>query len=308
MRLISHRKNFRNRMIVAVAALAVFLLPAFATDVRAADSGAKAADSKWYASFNVPVMFIDDSVSVSAGTAPGPDGTPNQVPYTSNATNEYDTGFRISGAVGYEFGSGLRVEGEVFFARADVSKLTFTGISSPLLQKFPNAEVPPRDIPISGPAGQFGGMLNVWYDFSTASRWKPYLGGGLGFMRVNQGDLEYDPRGPAIAIAEAAALARIPPNLPPQALEPARQQALSMARDSVPPGTIPEVSGTDTGFAYQIGVGLGYEYSDTITFQVGYRLLKTSEFEFTGQNAAATVKATTDLQVHLFEIGIRYRF
>ncbi len=303
MRLISHRKNFRNRMIVAAVALAVFLLPAFTTDARAADSGAPAAGSKWYASFNVPVMFIDDSESVSAGNASIPPA-PMPVPYTSTVTNEYDTGFRISGAVGYEFGSGLRVEGEVFFARADVSKLTFTGISSPLLQRFPNAEVPPRDIPVSGPADQFGGMLNVWYDFNAGSRWKPYLGGGLGFIRVNQGDLEYDPQVPAQAVADALALAgavaqgAVPPGTPcnPQICR------------TLPPGTIPEVSGTDTGFAYQIGVGLAYEYSDTITFQVGYRLLKTSEFEFTGQNAAATVKATTDLQVHLFEIGIRYRF
>ena len=303
MRLISHRKNFRNRMIVAAVALAVFLLPAFATDARATDSGAKAADSKWYASFNVPVMFIDDSESVSAGTATlaGPGGMTIQAPYTSNATNEYDTGFRISGAVGREFGSGLRVEGEVFFARADVSKLTYTGISSPLLM---GADVPPRDIPVSGPADQFGGMLNVWYDINTSSRWKPYVGGGLGFIRVNQGDLEYDPQGPAQAVADTLALAgavaqgAVPPGTPcnPQICR------------TLPPGTIPEVSGTDTGFAYQIGVGLAYEYSDAITFQVGYRLLKTSEFEFTGQNAAATVKATTDLQVHLFEIGIRYRF
>ena len=307
MRLISHRKNFRNRMIVAAVALAVFLLPAFATDARAADSGAKAADSKWYASFNVPVMFIDDSESVSAGNASIPPA-PMSVPYTSTVTNEYDTGFRISGAVGYEFGSGLRVEGEVFFARADVSKLTFTGISSPLLQMFPNAEVPPRDIPVSGPADQFGGMLNVWYDLNAGSRWKPYLGGGLGFIRVNQGDLEYDPQVPAQAVADVVALATAAAQLPPGVPLPqqAREAALSQAK--LPPGTIPEVSGTDTGFAYQIGVGLAYEYSDSITFQVGYRLLKTSEFEFTGQNAAATVKATTDLQVHLFEIGIRYRF
>ena len=302
MRLISHRKNFRNRMIVAAVALAVFLLPAFATDARATDSGAKAADSKWYASFNVPVMFIDDSESVSAGNASIPPA-PMPVPYTSTVTNEYDTGFRISGAVGYEFGSGLRVEGEVFFARADVSKLTFTGISSPVLQRFPNAEVPPRDIPVSGPADQFGGMLNVWYDFNAASRWKPYLGGGLGFIRVNQGDLEYDPQVPAQAIKDAVTLANLPPGtLPPGAPCP------STICTPLEAGTIPEVSGTDTGFAYQIGVGLAYEYSDTITFQVGYSLLKTSEFEFTGQNAAATVKATTDLQVHLFEIGIRYRF
>ena len=50
--------------------------------------------------------------------------------YRADAVNEYKTGFRVSGTLGYEFGSGFRVEGEVFFGRANVSKLTYTGITS----------------------------------------------------------------------------------------------------------------------------------------------------------------------------------
>ena len=82
------------------------------------------------------------------------------------------------------------------------------------------------------------------------------------------------------------------------------------AQAAVPPGSIPDVRGADTGVIYQIGLGLGYEYSDRITFQVGYRLMQTSEFEFSAKSpdGSASVKATTDLRVHLFEIGIRYRF
>lgn len=314
MKLLTHRENTLSRMLVAAAAVAaVFLMTAFTPDARAADSGAKAQDaqkSNWYMSFNVPVMFIDDSVSVSAGEANIPP-SPVPVPYTSTATNEYDTGFRISGAVGRAFDSGLRVEGEMFYARAEVSKLTYTGISSPVPQ-LQNLDVPPRDIPVSGPANQFGGMLNLWYDFSTDSKWKPYVGGGLGFIRVDQGDLKYDPRGPALAVAEAAALntvrqqLMIPEGVPLPA--PARQAALMGARAALPEGSIPDVTGADTGVVYQFGLGVGYEYSDTITFQLGYRLLQTSEFEFSGENATASVKATTDLRVHLFEIGIRYRF
>lgn len=310
MRLISHRENTRNRMIVAAVILAVFLLPAFTPDARAADSGAKAQGSKWYMSFNVPVMFIDDSVSVSAGEAAiAP--SPIPVPYTSTATNSYATGFRISGAVGRRFDSGLRVEGEVFYGKSEVDKLTYTGISSPLL---PGLDVPPRDIPVSGPASQFGTTVNLWYDISTASRWKPYIGGGLGFIRVDQSDLEYDPRGPALAIAEAVAVATVlgnlPPGTPPQAIEQARQQAILGAQAAVPPGSIPDVRGADSGVVYQFGMGIGYQYSDAITFQLGYRYQQTSEFEFTATSAdrSASVRATTDLRIHLFEVGIRYRF
>ncbi len=309
MRLISKRKNTYKQMIVA-AATAVFLLGASTPDARAADSGAKAQGSKWYMSFNVPVMFIDDSVSISAGEAAiAP--SPIPVPYTSTATNSYDTGFRISGAVGRRFDSGLRVEGEVFYGKSEVDNLTYTGISSPFL---PGLVVPPRDIPVSGPASQFGTTVNLWYDFRTASRWKPYVGGGLGFIRVDQGDLEYDPRGPALAIAEAVAVATVlenlPPGTPPQAIEQARQQAILGAQAAVPPGSIPDVRGADSGVVYQFGLGIGYQYSDAITFQLGYRYLLTSEFEFTATSAdrSASVRATTDLKIHLFELGIRYRF
>ena len=33
-------------------------------------------------------------------------------------------------------------------------------------------------------------MLNIWYDFDTGSdTLTPYIGGGLGFIRIDQGDL-----------------------------------------------------------------------------------------------------------------------
>ena len=50
---------------------------------------------------------------------------------------------------------------------------------------------------------------------------------------------------------------------------------------------MPELSGTDTVFAYQLGAGMGYEVTDAITVQVGYRLLKAKQLEFTGMNDLA---------------------
>ena len=75
---------------------------------------------------------------------------------------------------------------------------------------------------------------------------------------------------------------------------------------------MPNLAGTDTSFAYQVGAGLGYEVTDAITVQVGYRLFKANTFEFKGDSMTTvgpiTAKSTTDMQVHLFEIGVRYRF
>ena len=163
MRLISRRTSAFKRMIVAAMALALFLLPVFAPDARA-------ADSRWYVGLSVPVMFIDDSESVERGVA-------QMVPYKADAVNSYKTGFRVSGALGYEFGSGFRVDGEVFFARANVGKLTYKGRTTTVPGPAGPVTINIRGdhpIAVSGPANQLGGMVNVWYDFNTGSRWKPF--------------------------------------------------------------------------------------------------------------------------------------
>ena len=300
-----------KRMIVAAAALAVFLMPVFTPDARA-------SDSRWYVGLSVPVMFIDDSESVTTGSNialnPPPIG-PVSTDYRANAVNKYKTGFRVSGTLGYEFGSGFRVEGEVFFGRANVSKLTYTGITSGQAQ----TDEPFTDPTVSGPADQLGGMVNVWYDFNTGSRWKPFIGGGIGVMRSDWGDLKYDPDVPFNAALEAGTRAGLMldprfQNLPPQAFEAAVAGAVAgqkQARQAAGLG-VPNLAGTDTSFAYQVGAGLGYEVTDAITVQVGYRLFKANTFEFKADSntnfGPITAKSTTDMQVHLFEIGLRYRF
>ena len=292
-------------IVAAMAAFALFLMPAFASDARA-------ADSRWYVGLSVPVMFIDDTESVTTGSnfGLGPAG-PIPTTYRADAVNEYKTGFRVSGALGYEFGSGFRVEGEVFFGRANVSKLTYTGITSGPLQ----VDQPFTDPTVSGPADQLGGMVNVWYDFNTGSRWKPFIGGGIGVMRSDWGDLKYDPDVPF----DAASSAGIRAGLLAQGLPPEQAEAMvapllaqqKQARQAAGLG-VPNLAGTDTSFAYQVGAGLGYEVTDAITVQVGYRLFKANTFEFKADSMTSvgpiTAKSTTDMQVHLFEIGLRYRF
>ena len=286
MRLISRRTSAFKRMIVAAMALALFLLPVFAPDARA-------SDSRWYVGLNVPVMFIDDSESVERGEVPQVSGS---IPYKADAVNSYKTGFRVSGTLGYEFGTGFRVDGEVFFARAAIGDLTYKGRTT-TVPGLGTIDIPgERSIDVSGSANQLGGMVNVWYDFNAGSRWRPYIGGGLGFVQVDWGDVEYNRN--EVAQGAANQLARLQnPNLPAGIDVP------------LPDGTVPELSGTDTVFAYQVGAGMGYEVTNAITVQLGYRLLKANQLEFTGRSAlGAMATATTEMQVHLFEIGLRYRF
>ena len=242
----------------------------------AAAPDARAQDGKFYVGLNVPVMFIDDTDSTTTGSQSPFSPVPPQ-PYKAKSTSEYDTGFKVAGVVGYEFGGGLRVEGEMFFARAEVSKVTYT--DAPGVGKV--------DVPISGTADQLGGFASVWYDIDTGSDWIPYVGGGLGFIRVDQGDLDHDSNALFRAILAAS------PQPPPP---------------GVPLNDVPEISTTDTVIAYHFGAGVGYRLNANVILQAGYRFQTANDLEFDAKNAAGTVKVASGLRVHFLEIGVRYRF
>ena len=189
--------------------------------------------------------------------------------------------------LGYRYASGFRFEGELFLARAKVDKLTHTNITASLLPAPVQQDL---RIPASGSAGQFGAMINLWHSLDLGSPLVPYLGGGLGFIRVDQGGVKYDTNAVAQAVAD----------------ELARLQGATAPR--LPDGFVPELSPTDIAFAYQIGAGVEYALSDSTSIEVGYRLQNIDSLEFSGENPFASVNSSTDLRVHFLEIGFRYRF
>ena len=250
-------------------------------------AAAQAEEGAWYIGANMPLMFIDDSEATSTTTV---QQMPPQPPLTIGATvkSEHDTGYKFGGVLGYHLDSNIRIEGELFLARAEIAQITNTAIALP----GPLSAVPIADVPLNptGTAEQFGAMLNIWYDFEMDSDWTPYVGAGLGFIRIDQGDLNYDEGKLVQAVFAGLAQANIP--LPGGGM--------------LPP--IPKPSTTDSAFAYQLGAGIGYALSDTTTLHVGYRLQALNGLEFTGMNQAASVRAETDLRVHFLEIGIRQLF
>ncbi len=271
------------------------LAAAFGLGIAAAAPDARAAETGWYMGLQVPVMFIDDSESKTKGTSLNSTLSPPAfVPYNATATSEYNAGFKVAGMVGYELGGGLRIEGELFVARAKVDKVTYKGVSAA------GTPIPIEvDVPISGSAGQFGGFASAWYDFDTGTDWIPYFGAGIGFIRVDQSDLDYDDNALSNDIATAQARAA--------ALQ-AGQDPTAVPPVVLPDGYVPAVSRKDTTFAYHVGVGLGYRLSEKTTLQFGYRLQNASGLEFSGRNATGTVNVDTEMRAHLFEIGFRTRF
>ena len=270
--------SFGSRLLVGAAAAACVALGGAAS--------AEAQDGDWYMGLTMPLMFIDDTDSTSTGSF---SQGPRMVEYTANVKTEHDTGFKFGGMIGRHLGSGLHVEGEIFMARADVSRLTNSSITVPALSYTHPNELP---VPVSGTAEQLGAMVNLWYDFDAGDTWTPYVGGGLGFVRVDQGGLRYDTGAVAGAVANALA----------QAAQPGIPSHL------VPVPEAPPLSTTDTAFAYQIGGGIGYALSDSTTLQVGYRLQMVNGLSYGGSNDELTISSNTDLRIHFLEIGIRYRF
>ena len=237
-------------------------------------------------------MFIDDTVSTTTGTqtafpqAPPPFNRPDS--YEAKSTSEYETGFKIAGVVGYEFAGGLRLEGELFFARAEVEKVTYRGVTSRA-----GTDSAPIDVPIRGSAGQFGGFASLWYDVRTGTDWIPFIGGGLGFVRIDQDDLRYDANHLYHTIL-ARTLAGLPPGpRPPPTLRPT---------------DVPEISRTDTVFAYHFGAGIGYRLDDNAILQVGYRWQAADDLSFDARNEHGSVEVSSGMRVHFLEIGVRYRF
>ena len=251
---------------------------------------AYATDLKWYVGAKLPIMFIDDTESKTAGTADNvlstrPDAPRSRIPYSTEAIVEYDAGFRLSGILGYQVTPNIRVEGELFYGKAKVDKLTYQGVTAGFFIQAP------IDGNGSGSPTQLGAMANVWYDFNSASKWTPYAGLGLGFIRVDLANLKYDENAVAQTIVDFFARAQ-GRTLPP-----------------LDPGFIPGLSkDTDTAFAWQFGAGVGYELSDTLTLDLGYRYQNTDTLKFKGENATGTVVSEQKLKVHLLEVGIRYRF
>ena len=189
--------------------------------------------------------------------------------------------------MGYHLGGGLRIEGELFFARAEVSRVTYESVNA-MGRPVPITV----NVPISGTADQLGGMVNLWYDIDTGTEWMPFVGGGIGFIRVDQGDLDYDANDLSEAIATALARGGNP----------------MAAEVMLPPGFVPDISTTDTVFAYHFGAGVGYRLNPNIVLQAGYRLQAAADLEFDGENRFGTVNVESSLRAHLFEIGVRYNF
>ncbi len=182
----------------------------------------------------MPLMFIDDTESNTSGTTA-------TTPYAANAETTHKTGLIIAGVAGYGFDYGLRVEGEWFFVRSKLDKMTYSGTTA----TGTSLGIGEAEAPIFGTAKQPALSANVGKDVETESEPVPFCGGGIGFMRVEWGDVKYNKDQPAQTVYDA--------------LRAANPRFLNVGI------SVPDLSTTDTVLVWQLGVGLGYSLDDNVT-------------------------------------------
>ena len=109
-----------------------------------------------------PANDVDIGYLGRAGAFPEPPGTA-----------QLDTGILATVAFGRSFAR-ARVEGELVYNTNDISTVSVPGVG---------------DLSASGDVSTLALMVNGYYDFSTNSKWKPYIGGGIGGGNVSVNSL-----------------------------------------------------------------------------------------------------------------------
>ena len=120
-----------------------------------------------------------------------------------------------------------------------------------------------------GPIDGTLGLANIWLDWPNDSPVTPYAGLGAGFGHVTA-DTELE-------------------------------------TPSFPGVRFDALTGSDTGFAFQLGAGARMELSENIVLDVGYRFKSIQNLEFAFPSSGRIAK-DVDVNMHLFQASLSYAF
>ena len=228
----------------------------------AAGFGGAAAAEGLYAGFGGGFVFPEDSEINGQATA--------AFPVPVDATVKSDRGLALSGAVGYRFADGLRVEGELSYRKYDFDTINVRepgGLAVLLpvaLRQVPAALDNLRGTSeLEGDLRSLTLMANLYYDFDLGLDFEPYVGGGIGLSRVSA--------------------------------------------EGIVSGN-KTVDDDDTVMAYQFGAGLGYKVGGSddrpVIFSLDFRHFATADPTFKG----ALTGTPFDAEIGGNYVGIGLRF
>ena len=249
--------------------IAVFFLPAAVGEVP--------EESVWYAGIQVPMMFVADADADVRGRFDIP--VAGSLEYRARSRTSHDIGYRAGGFLGYRSFPWLRLESEIFHARAEVSRVHAGDLSLPALDLSPPDRLA---VPVSGSVSHLGGSVNCWIDIPLGGGWKPYFGGGVGAIRVSQRDVALDTRLLADTLRQGLDLGFAP--------------------------TIPELSSRSWALLHHAGAGVAWEIAEVVVPYLGYRFQMTDDLTYRGVVPGASIKSRGKLRVHYLEVGVRFHF
>lgn len=148
-----------------------------------------------------------------------------------------------------------------------------------------------------GSVSFFSIMANFWYDFNIAGPWETFIGAGIGAAQANVNSVTAHLVGPPGTYTRAVGLYIHPHS--PYAPHAGDIFAGNYYGSYGPLLTDPvlNVDGTDWVFAYQFGVGAGYNLNNGIRLSAQFRYFGTDEAEIDG------VKLEGDASEVLFGIS-----
>lgn len=127
-----------------------------------------------------------------------------------------------------------------------------------------------QELELEGDISSLAFLLNGYYDFRNSSAFTPFATAGIGMARIDVDDMK-------------------------------------VSDIRVPASEAPEASGHDTVFAFQLGFGVSYAVSDSISLDVKYRYFRTQDPEFEG-DASDPDPAEAEYSSHNIYAGIRVFF
>jgi opacity protein-like surface antigen len=174
---------------------------------------------------------------------------------------ELDDGFMVGAALGAHFNEWLRAEIEVSGHFHDVEGEAATTPA-------------PTPYDVEGEEDALFALANLWIDLPFGDVFRPYVGGGIGFGRLD----------------------------------------LDLTVTTTGGSEFTFIDDADWGFAYQLGAGVAFSFTENMAIDIGYRykVINNAEFEIDedSENVIPAVDedAEKDYKSHNFLVGVRFGF
>ena len=275
---------FRSVLVSGVVVLGIAVLTA--VSVSAQERG----DKPWYLEAHGSVDF-GRSANLYIPDVPAAAG-----PLDFRGKVTFNTGWGGGLAAG-RFLNDFRVEAEVSLRRVGIDHIENIKIDQPAPEALRLAaeNALARNLEFSGRIDHLTVMANAYWDVPTGTRFRPYVGGGLGTVH-------------AVMHKNARRLTQLPQEvidrLSPEARQILREQGGNLHVD--------DKDEDRWGFAWQAAAGVGFDLTDSLAVRAGYRFVHVPNLDFSlfqGQRASVDAPITVTVRsVHSVDVGLRLRF